>query len=953
MQSMRKRLHKLRVCFVAVLCICSMVSQTVAQSGTQFGGQSDANAADQSGTPNPGSVPASATRGSSGLDVDPTAQLQELIQTNPEILDQLRDFFIQRLREEGSAIDEQSVTDQMIYARWRSDTEFRNAAVEWLVDQGTINPETARGLMASSAQRAAPSRSGTQEEQTSTGEEAPPTEETATQRGNAGRGVSNPSSPTREKPFDDSTLNPKTVPQKNPYPDLPSARALYTQFPEHPKTLKRFGSDIFRPDVVGLNKFPMDLPAGPDYVLGIGDSVTVDIWGGVSQRLIRVVDREGRLSLPDAGPVVVVGLTLAQAQKLVQSRLEPQYHDAKVDLSVTRVRTVRVYVVGDVQRPGAYDISSLSTPLNALYAAGGPTSTGSLRIVKHYRGTQLISEMDLYDLLIGGVRKAIEHLQPGDTILVPPVGPLVAVAGMVRRQAIYELLGETELQGVLQLAGGISVAANLGEIKVERIDAHTNRVLLNASLSRVLGDKSSKESAGSFLVQDGDRITVAPILPYSDKTVYLQGHVYRPGTYPYADGMTIADLLHSYQEILPEPSNHGEIVRLRPPDFRPVTIEFDLASALAGDETVSLQQFDTVRIFGRYQADAPKVAVYGEVLNPKEYPMSAGMTAAELVKMAGGFKRSAYRDSAVLASYIVENGQKVVTNQQTVRIGAAVGGDAQADIHLKPGDILTILQIPGWNDIGRSVKIGGEVVHAGNYGISEGEKLSSLLRRVGGFTNSAYPQGIVLERVEVRQLEEQGRQELIRRLETMTATVRVSSNTTGQDQAALLQAMQQQQSQTLASLRSQPVTGRLVLTITKDISAWEHTPADIALRGGDVITVPKQPGFIVSFGQVYNPNAITYQPGKTADWYLKQAGGPTELAYKKGIYIIRANGSVVSSSGTGDLFSGGVLNTKMQPGDVLVVPEKFVSGSSAWKTTLETAQLLTSLALAVAVVAKL
>ena len=179
---------------------------------------------------------------------------------------------------------------------------------------------------------------------------------------------------------------------------------MYTQFPEQPKTLKRFGSDIFRPDVVGLNKFPMDLPAGPDYVLGTGDTVTLDIWGGVSQRLTRVVDREGRISLPDAGPVLVAGLTLAQAQKVIQNRLEPQYRDAKVDVSVTRVRTVRVYVVGDVQRPGAYDISSLSTPLNALYAAGGPTPTGSLRVVKHYRGTQLISEMDLYDLLIGGVR---------------------------------------------------------------------------------------------------------------------------------------------------------------------------------------------------------------------------------------------------------------------------------------------------------------------------------------------------------------------------------------------------------------------------------------------------------------------------------------------------------------------------------------------------------------------
>ena len=230
-------------------------------------------------------------------------------------------------------------------------------------------------------------------------------------------------------------------------------------------------------------------------------------------------------------------------------------------LSVTRVRTVRIYVVGDVQRPGAYDISSLSTPLNALYAAGGPTPTGSLRIVKHYRGTQLVSEMDLYDLLIGGVRRAIEHLQPGDSILVPPVGPLVAVTGMVRRPAIYELLGDTQLADVLQLAGGVSVSASLGEIKVERIEAHTNRILLNAKLSQVLGEKPLKDSIGSFWVKDGDRIAVAPILPYSDKTVYLQGHVYRPGSYAYKDGMQITDLLHSYQELLPEPANHAEIIR--------------------------------------------------------------------------------------------------------------------------------------------------------------------------------------------------------------------------------------------------------------------------------------------------------------------------------------------------------------------------------------------------------
>ncbi len=182
-------------------------------------------------------------------------------------------------------------------------------------------------------------------------------------------------------------LFPKTILRNNPYPNLPSTQDLYQKYLAESKPLKRFGADIFRPDVVGMSTFPMDMPAGPDYVLGPGDVLSIDIWGGVSQRLARIVDREGRISLPEAGPLAVAGLTLADAQKRVQSLLQPLFRDTKVDLSVTRLRTVRVYVVGDVQRPGAYDISSLSTPLNALYAAGGPTAAGSMRIVKHYRGS--------------------------------------------------------------------------------------------------------------------------------------------------------------------------------------------------------------------------------------------------------------------------------------------------------------------------------------------------------------------------------------------------------------------------------------------------------------------------------------------------------------------------------------------------------------------------------------
>ena len=262
--------------------------------------------------------------------------------------------------------------------------------------------------------------------------------------------------------------------------------------------------------------------------------------------------------------------------------------------------------------------------------------------------------MDLYDLLISGVRKSIEHLEAGDTILVPPVGPLVAVSGMVKRPAIYELKNETQLTDVLEMAGGVSVAAALGEIKVERIDAHEKRVILNVKLAPGAEPKALRAMVGPFQIQDGDRVSIAPILPYSDQTVYLQGHVYRPGTYAFKEGMKITDLIHSYQEVLPEPSNHAEIIRMQPPDFRPQTIEVDLASALAGDESIALQQFDTVWVFGRYEIDAPKVTIYGEVLRPGEYPMSGGMTAAALVRMAGGFRRGAYTEDADLASYEYE-----------------------------------------------------------------------------------------------------------------------------------------------------------------------------------------------------------------------------------------------------------------------------------------------------------
>jgi protein involved in polysaccharide export with SLBB domain len=934
------------------------------------------------------------------------AMLRTYLGEHPEVSLELKSLLADRLGELGSAIDAQSITDEVVISRLQTDTAFRSEALRLMLNRGYITEQQSQvwsqTLAANRGERAepgngtstfeqqypqteipeatypqgqyqaeqypgaqypagqySPSQPGQQPLQTGVPQAQPgtqPIQGVPSQPQTSISGVQvQPRQPSAQSNVAEPiSLTPTTVPQKNPYPGLPSTADLYRRYEVENKPLKRFGADIFRPDVTGLDRFPMDLPAGSDYVLGTGDTVVVDIWGGVTQQITRVVDREGRISLPDVGPITVAGFSLSEAQKRVQAAVQPQYHDAKVALSVTRLRTVRIYVVGYVQRPGAYDISSLSTPLNALYVAGGPTAAGSMRVVKHYRGTTLISQQDLYDLLIGGVRKAIEHLEPGDTIMVPPTGPQVGISGAVRRPAIYELKDQTDkLSDVVDMAGGVTVSASLTELRVERVEPHEQRVTLKVPLQLTKSGEAVANEASPFMVQDGDRIFVGAIDPFKDQTVYLQGHVYRPGPYPFTGGMKISDLVRSYQDVLPEPAAHAEIVRLQSPDYRPLTIQFNLLEALSGNESIPLQAFDTVRIFGRYEVDAPKVAIYGQVLRPGEYPMSAGLTAAGLVRMAGGFNRSAYLESAQLASYVVENGQRVVTDQKTLQIGTAVGGDHAADIALSPGDVLTILQIPGWSDIGRSVTIKGEVMYPGNYGINEGEKLSVFLKRVGGFRSTAYAPGIILEREEVRRIEERGRQELINRLQSTTATIRISPNTTGQDQAAVLQAAQQQQEHAIANLRSQPVPGRLVINLTANISDWENTPSDIPLRAGDVITVPKKPNFVLSLGQVYNANAITFQQGKTAGWYLKQAGGPTQLANKKGIYVIRANGSVISSGGAADWFSGGVLNAKLQPGDVLVVPEKFITGSSTWKTTLETAQFLASLAIAAAAVAHL
>jgi protein involved in polysaccharide export with SLBB domain len=369
-----------------------------------------------------------------------------------------------------------------------------------------------------------------------------------------------PSTVREERPARTSTSAPQVLHVPTPS-NLLSLHDLYTQLPEQNGQLKRFGSDLFlRRNASATNQLssnglmpPLDIPSGPSYVVGPGDSLTIDLWGGISQSVTRVIDREGKIVLPEAGAVQIAGLTLERAEAVIREALKRQFRDVQVAVTVSRLRSIRIYVVGDVQRPGAYDVSSLATPLNALFAAGGPTGVGSLRLLRHYRGKELVGEIDLYDFLLHGVQSE-DRLQAGDTLLVPPAGPQIAVYGAVKRPAIYEMKdGETKdkttLAEVLSDAGGAMVTAQLGHIVIDRIDANQKRETVSLDLPTGSDAETARATIATFLVHDGDRVHVAPILPYSQRVVYMEGHVARPGKMPYREGMQLNDLLHSYQDL--------------------------------------------------------------------------------------------------------------------------------------------------------------------------------------------------------------------------------------------------------------------------------------------------------------------------------------------------------------------------------------------------------------------
>ena len=833
--------------------------------------------------------------------------------------------------------------------------------------------------------------------------------------------------------------------QPIPYVDVPSLYDMYLQSVPQPPSPERFGMEVFENGTRDSQLIPFDLPVGPDYVVGPGDGLAIDLWGGVSQRIVRTVDREGKVSLPEAGPLLVAGKSLAEVQQEVQKDLRSQFRDVSADVSLSRLRTIRVYVVGDIVRPGAYDISSLSTPLNALFAAGGPTNQGSFRIVQHNRGNQPVQSVDVYDLLLHGVRADVQRLENGDTVLVPPMGAEISVEGMVRRPAIYELRDEKSLSDVLTLAGGLLPTATLRHIEVQRVVAHDKRTMLSVDVSPDADTASVGKQLDSFQVQDGDKIRVFPIAPYNQDMLYLEGHVLRPGRYSYRPGMRVTDLISSYKDLLPEPaSQYAEIIRLNPPDYRPIVQSFNLADALSHPGSAPLlEPLDTIQIFGRYDFENPPtvsvwgdvrtpgtygtsgqlhlsdaihmagglspdaetedaqvfrylldgqlkifsvklsdalagnatenillnsrdrilvhrnsasvdpatVYIKGEVAQPGRYPLTANMTVADLLRAAGGPKQSADLKGADLTHYDWSDQSRMTGQHEEIKLSDVLADAKTGNLSLHNGDVLTIRKLPGWDDLGASIVVRGEVVHAGSYGIKPGERLSSILKRAGGFMPDAYPYGAVLIRPEVQQLEEASQRELMDRVREQQTGLKLAAKTEQDPDAKLSdEAAYRQWQNTLDRLTNNPPLGRVTIQISSNIKSWEGTPSDVAVRSGDKLIIPKRPSYVMVQGQVFNPTAVGFRPGKSAKWYLSQAGGPTNLANKKAIFVIRGDGSVIGRGSS--LFFGTALDASLQPGDMVVVPEKALGGPPAWKALFQSVQVGTSIVTSVILAAR-
>ncbi len=397
------------------------------------------------------------------------------------------------------------------------------------------------------------------------------------------------------------------------------------KYQEIPLDLKPFGYDFFRKASVQIATDRKDIPVPLNYVIGPGDEIRLFLWGRVNAQYNLTVDRDGKITIPQVGPLLVAGMTFEQMSKFLIQQAE-QMVGTNIDISVGSIRTIPIFVLGDVRRPGSYTIGSLATVTDALLMAGGPSEIGSMRKVQVKRKDKVITTFDLYDLFLKGDKSRDLVLQAGDVVFMPVAGPLVGIAGNVKRPAIYEFKDVFDLGHLIELSGGIIPSAYTQQIQVERILKNERQVVID------INDKTL-DRVKHFMLQDADLVKIFFIVEADENAVYLSGNVKRPGKYAFKPGMKMKDLIKDPEDLLKETYfDYALIKRLNPPGQETVLIPFNLGKLLLQDDPASnfeLRPKDQVFVFSRwFFKEKPFVVIEGEIRgdcgNTKEAKAEAG-----------------------------------------------------------------------------------------------------------------------------------------------------------------------------------------------------------------------------------------------------------------------------------------------------------------------------------------
>jgi polysaccharide biosynthesis/export protein len=603
--------------------------------------------------------------------------------------------------------------------------------------------------------------------------------------------------------------------------------------------LRQYGYSMFATNVSTFAPVD-DIPVGPDYVLGPGDDLTINVWGAVDSTLVRTVDRNGRIVLPKVGDLRIWGLTFSQADRLIRDELARFFRGFQTSVTMGRLRTVSVHVVGEVCQPGVYTLSSLATVTNALYSAGGPTKLGSLREVRLLRGNVQVARIDLYDFLQRGDRTRDYRLESGDTIFVPTIGDVVAVSGEVKRPAIYEITSGTRLADVVTMSGGVTPTSYLKRVQIVRALPNAERATLDVDLTGfyLKGDEASNPP-----INAGDLILIHRSDPRVYNVVRVEGAVRYPGAYELKPMMRIGQLLPA-DKLLPEAYTERVEVARRRPDLSMEIVSVDLKKAWSGDPS--------------------------------------------------------------------------------------------QDLLLKPLDEITVrTELKA----SRTIELSGQIVRPGVYTISEGEKLSSVLERAGGFTDRAFLKGSLFTRASLRKTEQEQLDAFLK-LQEQRMLAAASTVVVGADKEEVASQQQQLQArrEMLKLLASKVVVGRMVVHLEAP-DKLKGTENDVVLLAGDTLSVPEPPQSILVIGAVRNSTSVQYKEGAGIDYYINRVGGFSKEADKKEAHLVKADGSAISS----------FTNVRtIEPGDVVVVPPKEEEKIRALSTIRDIATIVGAALLGVA-----